>query len=330
MLRGYSPRCLRTPVYTFYLNPRCRPLRHSPSRAFHASNPDLTIAELIEPVSQTVTWGFQGLHAYTGLPWYLTIPLGASIVRLSWLPFQMFTTYKRKPREEMTHLLSAWRGVFQEMAIIKFPGGKESDAREAEAWVVSQLRDRQKAIRKHTHYLGAWVEPVLAVSFLPVWILCMDCIRHMAGDYRTVTSLFLGTPNTAMSNIASLEPGFDTESVLWVPSLVLGDPLWILPISYGALATFSVWLRVKNSIETRKDLKLVDRFFKTLSYAMLALPSVFTGVIIYCDMSTALVLYLIGTTVTQLVQRPLLAQLFGTARRIPKMNAKVAVLRARK
>jgi hypothetical protein len=245
---------------------------------------------------------------------------------MSWLPFQMFTQYKRKPREQMTHLMSAWRGVFQEIARVKFPGGKESDAMEAESWVVSQLRDRQKALRQHNRYLGAWVEPVLAVSFLPLWILCMDCIRHMAGDYRTVTSLFLGEPNTALSNIASLEPGFDTESVLWVPSLVLGDPLWILPISYGALATFSVWIRVRNSIETREEMKFVDRFFRTLSYAMLALPSLFTAVIIYCDMSTALVLYLIGTTVTQLVQRPLLGRLFGTARRIPKIERKRAKL----
>lgn len=226
--------------------------------------------------------------------------------------------------------MSAWRSVFQEMARIKYPGGKEKNAREAESWVVTHLRDRQKAMRKHTSYLGVWVEPVLAVSFLPLWILCMDCIRHMAGDYRTVTSLFLGEPNTAMSNMASLEPGFDTESVLWIPSLVLGDPLWILPLSYGALATFSVWARVKNSIGTRGQMKLVDRIFRSFSYAMLALPSMFTAVIIYCDMSTALVLYLIGTTVTQLVQRPLLARFFGTARRIPKMELKQAAMNSQK
>ncbi|KAJ9602047.1 hypothetical protein H2200_013407 [Cladophialophora chaetospira] len=329
MFAGRSPACLRSLGVRSQLQcSRQSSLRqHLFPRAFHSSRPN-QLFEFLEPVSQTIQWGFHELHTQTGLPWYLTIPLGASIIRMSWVPVLILTSHLRKSREHVTQLLSAWRKAYQETASIKFPRGTLADAKKAEAWVVEQLKKRRQAIRKHERYAGSWVDPALSISFIPIWILSMDCIRRMAGDTRTVTALLWEGSDT-VSKPSIVEPGFATESLFWIPSLASADPLWILPLSYGALATYSAWTKVRNTIRQPKSavptpLEATAGISKRLSYVMLGLPSIFTCIIIRGDMATALVLYLIGTTVTQLVQRPLLAGVLGTAKKTPTLHAKMA------
>ncbi|OCT52037.1 hypothetical protein CLCR_09052 [Cladophialophora carrionii] len=237
-------------------------------------------------------------------------------------------------------LTSAWRNAYQETARIKFPRGREADAKKAEAWVVEQLKARRTAIQRHNKYLPSWVEPVLAISFIPLWVLSMNCIRRMAGDERDIVSLIYNFFGRATGDIdaglGQIEPGFDTESVFWIPSLVSGDPLYILPIAYGTLSTFSVWLRVREALRRPSPVsgdskqERWARFSKTLSYGLLAMPAFFTFAIIRTDMATALVLYLITITGTQLVQRPLLARLLGTNKRMPPLRARMAKLKGEK
>jgi hypothetical protein len=203
--------------------------------------------------------------------------------------------------------------------------------------VIEQLKARRAAIQEHNKYLPVWVEPVLAISFVPLWVLSMNCIRRMAGDERDIVSLIYSFFGRATSDIDAelgrIEPGFDTESLFWIPSLVSGDPLYILPIAYGALSTFSVWLRVKGALKrptssaTDSYLDRWARFTQTISYGLIAMPAFFTFAIIRTDMATALVLYLITITGTQLVQRPLLARLLGINKRLPPLRAKMARLK---
>ncbi|EXJ71613.1 uncharacterized protein A1O5_05421 [Cladophialophora psammophila CBS 110553] len=251
-------------------------------------------------------------------------------------PTVLLTHRSRKRRETAMQLASAWRIAYQDTARIKFPSGREADAKKAESWVASQLKARRKAIQKHNSYLPIWVEPVLALSFIPVWVFSMDCIRRMAGDKRTVTSLFFRADGSTIDpNIVPMEPGFQTETLWWIPNLASPDHLWILPITYGVLATFSVWTRVREAAKRETDTSSLNgdaerlkvfsaNLSKTLSYILTAMPTVFTYLIIRSDLSTAVVLYLIGTTTTQLVQRPLLARVLGTAKRFPLLKAKQA------
>ncbi|KAH0843230.1 hypothetical protein FOPE_08289 [Fonsecaea pedrosoi] len=255
---------------------------------------------------------------------------------MTWIPVQLLTHRSRKRRESATHLATAWRIAYQDTARIKYPAGREADAKRAEGWVASQLKARKKAIQKHIPYLPIWVEPVLALSFIPVWVFSMDCIRRMAGDKRTVTSMFFRSDGgTVDPNIVPAEPGFQTESLWWISDLASPDQLWILPVTYGTLATLSVWLRVRDAAKQRPEVSysnsddarlrvLAAKTNRALSYVMTALPSVFTYLIIRSDLSTAVVLYLIGTTTTQLVQRPLLARVLGTTKLVPPLRAKQA------
>lgn len=333
MLASRSRVCLRS----LEVRSQARCLDHNPlqqpqqsSRAFHSSRPN-QLLEFLEPVSQSIEWGFQTLHTQTGLPWYLTIPLGASIVRMTWTPILFFTSSLRKPREEVTHLTSAWRQAYKDSARIKFPGGTAEDARKAENWVQMQLKGRVGVIRKHQGYVGAWVDTVLSLSFIPIWVLSMDCVRRMAGDTRTITSIIWKDTDTG-SSLIQPEPGLQTEGFLWIDSLVSADPLWALPISYGVLATYSIWLRVAESIKQRNTATTTRTaaFFRRLSMGMLALPSFFTFMIIRSDMSTAVVLYLLGTTVTQLAMKPMLGRALGTTKLTPALRAKMAKPKAKK
>ena len=331
MLGSGSRRCLRKSTTRSLLQslPRYSPLRPPLSRSFHASKPNRLLPEVIGTVSETFHWGLQELHTQTGLPWYLTIPLSASLLRMSWIPIQIWLSRSRKPRETVTQLTKAWRQVYRDMARIKYPFGKEEDAKKADAWVKAQLKIRLKKISQHQSYVRGWVEPVLAISFLPVWILGMDCVKKMAGDTRTITAILVG--NTA--DVGVIEPGFDTESLSWIPTLAGADPTWILPLSFGALSTYSMWTRLRSTIrEPISDTgnNVLARGWKTVSYFMLAVPCCFTVIFICGDLPSALALYLLSVTATQIVQRFSMTRLLGTNKRFTAFYAKQAKLKGPK
>src|ERR1700761_4371134 len=125
MLSGQSVRCLPSLKYRYQSQclGRTSTCWQPLSRAFHSSRPNQLLFELVEPLSQAIHWGFQEIHTQTGIPWYLTIPLGASVLRMTGIPIQIWTSRLRKPRETVTQLTSAWRKAYQETARIKYPLG---------------------------------------------------------------------------------------------------------------------------------------------------------------------------------------------------------------
>ena len=334
MLSGRTSRYVKCP--TSLRRPRYVPRTSSSGllllRNFQSSRPNQLFVEIIEPITETVHAGFQTLHTQTGLPWYLTIPLGAVLLRMIWIPVQVWQLRGRKPRETLIQLTSAWRRVYQDTARIKFPSGSEADAKQSEAWVRGQLKAKRKDLKKHIKYTPPWVDIMLGISFIPLWISSADCLRRMSGDTRTIASLFAG-PGAEASAMASdripIEPGFAIESLFWIPSLTSADPQWILPMTFGMIATWAAWLRVRDAFKPQPNsldmLRLVRvRVSRILGLLMLGAPSYFTYIMIRSDLATAVVLYVIGTTITTAIQRPLVARLVGSAKRIQPLYAKMA------
>ena len=178
--------------------------RKPASRSFHSSRPNQIVAEALQ-LSQEA---FQGVHSLTGLPWYLSIPLTASLFRLVSLPTLYFTNKSVQREQKIAPLLKGWREAYKWRARLQFPsGGTEETAKQAEAWVQSRLSLRHKMLQKSYKIMGAWSRNALQLSFLPIYILNTDAIRRMSGDERTLLSLFIKTNGKVDTSIVPLEPG---------------------------------------------------------------------------------------------------------------------------
>lgn len=333
MLSRQSLRCLRfaSREPTSPCQARISLPRHSLSRAFHSSRPNHLLAEAL----QLSHAAFQEIHTLSGLPWCLSIPLTAALFRLTWVPIQVLLNPSRQRRRTAEYLLTGWRKAYQETARIKFSRGREQDAKQAEAWVSNQLRERLKAIRKHNNYLSPWAEWGLQISFLPIWILNVDVIRRMTGDERTLTSVFFRTDQgTVDTSIVPVEQGLHHESLWWIPDLMSPDQLWVLPLTFGALSFASAWVAVGRGLSQQQrrvttmqpgsQRRISESFFLNLSHFVLAAPPVFTFLIIRGDVATAVVLYLIGSVGTQLLQRSLVSFLLGSSKGLAPLRPKLA------
>jgi membrane protein insertase Oxa1/YidC/SpoIIIJ len=296
---------------------------------------------LFEPLSQTIHWGFQELHTQTGLPWYLTIPLGAAILRMTFVPLHIWAAQIGKPREAKSQIMAAWRKVYQDTAVIKYYRGTESDAKKANKYLLEQIAARGKEIDRHRSSLSRWsrwVDPCLAISFLPIWIAGMDSMRVMSGDTRTVMSLifnFFGEDTAATTlSVGTVEPGFVTETLSWIPSLASADPEWILPLAFATVATHSIRTRLRGELSrptasvltpgNTPGLRIVSSFFRGIAYTMLFLPTLFAVIMIHNGWAAALVLFVLGNSVTQHVQRSAINRLVGTHRKYLRLYARSA------
>jgi inner membrane protein COX18 len=288
---------------------------------------------VIEEALQLSHAAFQGVHTLTGLPWYLSIPLTASLFRFAWMPLQILTSRDIKRAQVQAPLLVGWRKAYQGMAQLKFPGGTEANAKQAEAWVQSQLAARRQEIRKHNPHMSPWTRFGLQLSFLPIWILNADVIRRMSGDERTMLSLFFKTSHDKVdTSIVPLEPQFLSEGFLWIPNLVSPDDLWILPMTFGALSVASAWMYAGQGIKKQQarltamppgPMKTREAFFLQLSQFVVAASFVFPVFLIRSETASAVVLYLIGSVATQLVQRPLVNWLVGGTKGIEPLEPRV-------
>ncbi|EXJ77692.1 hypothetical protein A1O3_09921 [Capronia epimyces CBS 606.96] len=297
--------------------------RHAFARTFHSSRPNYVIAEALQ-LSHSV---FQEIHTLSGLPWCLSIPLTASLFRLAWIPVQIISTISLKRRQIEGPLLKGWRKAYQDIAVVKYRDQTQQSAEKAEAWVSKQLQARRRAIRKHSNYLSPLSIFGLQLSFFPVWILNADVIRRMAGDNRTLLSLLISTDhNKVDTTLVPAEPGLQAENLWWIPDLVSPDHLWILPLTFGALSVASAWTAAGKGM-AKQQIKIStmepgvarqrEIFFLSVSQFVVAASFLFPVFIIRSETATAVVLYLIGSVGTQLIQRPVVSYLLGD----PKKSA---------
>ncbi|KAI1616737.1 hypothetical protein EDD37DRAFT_65771 [Exophiala viscosa] len=314
------PRIPRTPVF----------------RSFHSSRPNRLVAEALQ-LSQEA---FQGVHSLTGLPWYLSIPLTATLFRLLSLPILYFTNKSVQREQKIAPILKGWREAYKWRARLQFPaGGTEETAKKAEAWVQSQLSVRHKLLQKSYKIMGSWSRGALQISFLPIYIVNADVIRRMAGDERTLLSLFTKTNGKVDTSIVPPEPGLQTEAFSWIPTLTSPDELWILPLAFGALSVTSTWLAVGKYIKTQQrtitgmplgPMRTRQVVYLQISQFVMAASFLFPALIIIWELPTAVTLYFIGSVGTQLVQRPLVRWLVGNKKPIEPLEARLPKLKGEK
>jgi hypothetical protein len=275
-------------------------------------------------------------------------------MRALWLPVPYWMAKTSEPRNTATLLTLAWRKHYQETARIKYPGGRVQDAKNAEKWVQQQLLERHRDIKRNIKYWPGWTSLVASLSYIPLWLAGLDTVRCMTGRGEilstksgptsggaTVVFDLPGAASSAPADSADIvttatgfsgipvEPSLQLESILWTHTLAQPDPQWILPLAYWAIATYSIWSRVGRAKDPALVQTPVSRFLEQFRRAFLALPTVLTVIVIYTGMPSAVVLFLIGSSAAQILQRPVIARLAGiSGERISMMVTKLPQLKA--
>ncbi|KAI0469397.1 hypothetical protein F4859DRAFT_516327 [Xylaria cf. heliscus] len=217
------------------------------------------------------------LHTFTGLPWFLAIPLvGFTVGAVFRLPFQVYTQQILRRRTELGPLLQAWNSRIQhDVARAGNPHINQ----------MSEVQKRQEAILRRLYRklgLQEWRLYTSLASF-PVWLLAIDGVRRLCGGPRgligsliagpvegtadpATTSFSLGdvadaTADPALLSSASetartavVDPSLTLEGCLWFTDLTVADPYHILPLLLSLTLVYNLlpksgekladWLRV--------------------------------------------------------------------------------------
>ncbi|KIW18619.1 hypothetical protein PV08_02908 [Exophiala spinifera] len=316
-------------------SPRHCGLQALSPRQFHASRPNYLLAEVLQLSEAT----FQQVHSLSGLSWGLSIPLTAVVFRLAWLPILYVTNKANKQEQKVAGVLKGWRRAYQDRARMKNPHGTEQSAKLAESWVQAHLRTKLKEIKQNTPYMSWQARLALQFSFLPIWFINAQVIRNMAGDDRTLLSLFTKSGEEAQTSVIHTEPGLANESFLWLPDLVQFDHTWVLPLTFAALSGASVWQMLGKDIKQRQS-KIVgmdqgwtrtrEVWILMVSQLFAASPFIFGYLIIRGEMPSAVVLYMIGSVGMQMAQRPFVRYVLGINKSMEVLETRVPALKGQK
>lgn len=320
---------LRSPTTKSHLqNPKLTahpPLHY---RNFHASRPNHLLPELLQ-LSHSA---FQQIHSVSGLPWAYSIPLTAALFRASWVPIQCIIARNRKRRELISQPLLAWRYIYRKAAVAARDrnSASEADAQNAADWVAQKLEMQKASLRKDLPYMETKWEWILPLMFLPVWFINAETIRRMSSDTRTALAWIGGqaqADDSPGSVLIPIESGLETESLAWTSDLVSADPYMILP---GIFLIFSVWnarvaIGKTPDAEVQKEMRRtrLGRIQLEIPHAIRVLSVVFPLSLIWQGMPSAVVLYLIGSSATMLVQRSVVKRVMGETKVVKPLNAKL-------
>ncbi|KAI9375406.1 60Kd inner membrane protein-domain-containing protein [Aspergillus egyptiacus] len=271
-------------------------------RRFHQTRPAPFINEVLEVSSSFI----HGVHSVSHLPWALSLPLTAFIVRMSVaLPLQIFTKVQARKDGDLAVILQSWREVYQKKAQkMRTATGGPLLRSQATQWVSKQLQQEHQALRQRWGVYRFW-QPVNFLQ-MPVWIVIMESLRGMSGNDRGLIQYLLSLIESSSSRGSNalhltVEPTLATEGALWFPDLLAGDHTGILP----AILTLSILANVRTGwkVQTLKSMAELPRkeMARSLSFfglrALIQILALNVGVASYLyELPVALMIYWITST----------------------------------
>lgn len=215
-------------------------------------------------------------HSFTGLPWYVTLPLTALAVRTTIvLPLNLVGQRNRQQRARLLPKVLEARPALEREVIAKYNalGPQECTRRLSQA-----LSRKQKELATEAG-IGSWQAWVPWAQF-PVWLLVIETIRRMCGAGEGLLGIFSGSDtadratrssavDASPSNAASFdpseltavsvsetarynplfEPSLSLEGCLWFPDLLVPDPQVILPFAVSGIMFTNIWWEERTLIK---------------------------------------------------------------------------------
>ncbi|KAL4930663.1 putative mitochondrial export translocase Oxa2 [Aspergillus undulatus] len=309
--------------------PRAMPFQQV--RRFHQTRSAPFLNEALDAASGIV----YGVHSASHLPWALSIPLTAFLVRMGVaFPLQIFYKVQARRDTDLAPILQAWRHHYQRQ--VHQISANESISRAQAMRMVPErgtkkyveLRRRWGVIR---HWKGLpWLQ-------IPFWIAMMESVRAMSGMSQGLVPYLLSLSQGSAETIKlAVEPTLATEGALWFPDLLAGDPTGVLPV----VLTASILLNVQNgwkvpALKEIADMPRKDMWSKLRWRALrlgiqilacnLGLSAYMTG------MPTALLIYWITSTNIATLQTSFLDKyMFPSPAVKPRKPVYIGYPRARK
>lgn len=285
------------------------------ARHFHPTRPSPFINEVLA-VSTSFLYG---VHSLSGLPWVLSLPLSAVIVRMTvGLPLQIYTKLMARREQEIAPLLLSW-SEYDKAALFSKARDTElsrMDPLRAMIAVRKKMGERRRALRKQWKIAPYY--PYVNFLSIPVWIAVMDGLRQMSGIGQGLmlylTNMVTRLPAQALAFLAGtdlsstpmdanlpIESTMASEGALWFPDLLAGDATGILP----ALLAASVIMNVRTGwkVSTFQELDKLSptaankQFVLRLLRMFIQVLAVSIGASAYAfQMPTALLLYWITSS----------------------------------
>ena len=229
--------------------------RHPAARPLHGASPSLVLSQSIDSALHTTHTFLSALHTTTALPWAVTLPLAALLVRLSiTLPLMLYT---RRVQQRQVALQPVLQG--QQASI------RRRVLREAGALGPAECERRaQAAVRRarrglYGRWECGWWKNWLPLGQLPVFLVVIETLRRMCGAHAGLLGLLalapaaagdggaggavemepeaaLAAPAAPGAAVVPVEQALAAEGALWFPDLLVPDPLLVLPFALsGAL-----------------------------------------------------------------------------------------------
>ncbi|KAK8222885.1 60Kd inner membrane protein-domain-containing protein [Phyllosticta paracitricarpa] len=251
------------------------------------------------------------LHG-TGLPWALTIPASAILVRLVIIYPLMYAPARKanlRATDARAHV-QAFESITKSLSRKKM---MQEGPEASKKYAMAQLRTNTSEIKKRWKFgFARQMQPLLS---LPIFLAFAETIRRMIGTKRGVLGLLFasndgqassspeGVESAAAEDVSSAsssasdstdlsswaEPTMATEGMLWFPDLTAADPTLILPVMVSGATFFSVWRgsRVLPGEEEGKNARILRRIL--LSGAFIMFPFILkvpAGMLLYWVTST--------------------------------------------
>lgn len=316
-----------TPMPSVFLRTHASPLLRSivkgrnsihRTQQFHASPP----RQLVNEALQLSCAAFETIHTASGLSWGSSIVLTGVLVRVLFLPLEIAFRENKRKLQIYQPLLQAWRLEFLRQAKIKEQKGELPYGPQAlEGWLDRQVAERRGLLQRKYGY-HPWVG-FLPLAAAPAWIINVDVLRRMAGMKQSLISYFMNENGDIDPSLIPPEPSLALESFLWIPSLAVADPVWILPITLWALVLSQFYLRfkdvptmtkrqIKNLSTKRKKIQAILRN-EVKDFSLLF--AIFLGPwLISLELPSSLVLYWIATSGTLVLERLLVNRILGVGK----------------
>jgi inner membrane protein COX18 len=283
----------------------------SQTRHFHPTRPTRLIDE-----SVLLAHGLlQGVHSATSLPWVVSIPLTAVIVRtVVAMPLQIWSVSHKRTQAKLSPLVLAWGRYHQHDVMSQAEqkgivlGPARAQRKVDRAWKRSTRDLYQRwGVRSWAGYA-----PFLQ---LPAWLSMMESIRWMVDAPGGVLRWFQSWAGTIDKESATalipVAESMYTEGALWFQNLLVADPTWILPITLSASVLMNI--RLGWTVPSKEALDGMprnqarrQRAFKGLRTALQIVACSLAPTMIHAEIPAGLLVYWISSTLFATAQTQIL------------------------
>ncbi|KKK25430.1 hypothetical protein P175DRAFT_0505302 [Aspergillus ochraceoroseus IBT 24754] len=274
-------------------------------RRFHRTRPASFISEVLD-----VSSGFiHGVHSVSGLPWVLSLPLTALLVRMTVaMPLQIYSKVNARKERDLAPILTSWNKHYQTQIREKTklrPADKPLLQGEAVRLLAKDLKEQRKVLHSRWGVSRFW-KPANFLQ-VPIWISIMESLRAMSGNDKGLVPYLLSLVEPASSSEAgkslhlAVEPSLATEGALWFPDLLAGDATGILPAALTLSILLNVHLGWKapklNSLAELPRLEMAKHLTVRGIRTLIQVLALNIGVSSYLyEMPTALMVYWISSS----------------------------------